>query len=270
MRRAAAPAKLNLALVAGPVRETGKHQLATVFQRIALADLIELEPAPALEVDGFPADTIVRRALEELARAAGVEPAWRVSIEKSVPVAAGLGGGSSDAATALRLANETLAEPLPAARLTELARRLGADVPFFLAEGPQLGSGDGSELRALRLPQDYAVLLLLPAGETKSSTADVYREFDRRGGERGFAERRARLLAALENVRRPVDLALLPANDLVASPLSARIAELGAFRSDVSGAGPAVYGLFEQRAEAERAAEALSESGEIWISEPAW
>lgn len=270
MSRATAAAKLNLALVVGPLQKSGKHELATVFQRIGLADQIELEPAPALRVDGFPADTIVRRALEALAKEAGVEPGWRVSIEKNVPVAAGLAGGSSDAATALRLANETLAQPLPAARLAALAAALGADVSFFLTEGPQLGTGDGSELCPLELPQDYAVLLLRPSGVTKSSTAEVYRAFDRRGGERGFVERRTVLRAALEKVRRPSDLAILPVNDLAASPLCARLAELGAFRADVSGAGPAVYGLFERRAQAETAAEAVSESGEIWITEPAW
>jgi 4-diphosphocytidyl-2-C-methyl-D-erythritol kinase len=267
---APAPAKLNLALVVGPVQENRKHELVTVFQRIALADRIVFEPAPSLRVDGFAPDTIVRLALETLAREAGVEPTWRVSIEKNVPVAAGLAGGSSDAATALRLANETLAEPLPRARLAELARKLGADVPFFLTEGPQLGKGDGSELRPLQLPQDYTVLLFLPAGVTKSSTAEVYRAFDRRGGEQGFAERRAALLAALEDVQRPSDLALLPANDLAASPTCARLVELGAFRSDVSGAGSAVYGLFERRARAEVAAKEMSRSGEIWITAPAW
>lgn len=265
-----APAKLNLALVVGPVQENGKHELVTVFQRIALADRIELEPALALQVDGFATDTIVRLALEALAREAGVEPVWRVSIEKNVPVAAGLAGGSSDAATALRLANETLAEPLSPARLAEIACALGADVPFFLTEGPQLGTRDGSELRPLQLPHDYTVLLLLPAGVTKPSTAEVYRAFDRRGGERGFSERRAALLAALEDVHRPSDLALLPANDLAASPTCARLTELGAFRSDVSGAGSAVYGLFERRTQAEDATEEMSGSGEIWITEPAW
>lgn len=265
-----APAKLNLALVVGPVQENGKHELVTVFQRIALADRIELEPAPALQVDGFATDTIVRLALEALAREAGVEPVWRVSIEKNVPVAAGLAGGSSDAATALRLANETLAEPLSPARLAEIACALGADVPFFLTEGPQLGTRDGSELRPLQLPHDYTVLLLLPAGVTKPSTAEVYRAFDRRGGERGFSERRAALLAALEDVHRPSDLALLPANDLAASPTCARLTELGAFRSGVSGAGSAVFGLFERRAQAEDATEEMSGSGEIWITEPAW
>jgi 4-diphosphocytidyl-2-C-methyl-D-erythritol kinase len=267
---ALAPAKLNLALVVGPVQENGKHELATVFQRIALADRIELEPAPALEIDGFSEDTLVRSVLETLAERAHVEPRWRVSIEKKVPVAAGLGGGSSDAASALRLVNATLGSSLSSAELLELARPLGADIPFFLLDGPQLGAGDGSELRSLALPQGYTVLVVLPAEVVKLSTGEVYRAFDERRGEKGFAERRAALLSALESVRRPSDLALLPANDLASSPLSARLLELGAFRADVSGAGPAVYALFEQRAKAEMAAEAMATIGEVWLTEPAW
>jgi 4-diphosphocytidyl-2-C-methyl-D-erythritol kinase len=267
---ALAPAKLNLALIVGPRRKNGKHELATVFQRIALADRIELEPAPALEITGFAADTIVRSILEALAKRVGVEPRWRVSIDKKVPVAAGLGGGSSDAAAALRLANATLDEPLAPSDLAELARPLGADIAFFCLDGPQLGQGDGSELRSLPLPQDYSVLLALPAGVVKSSTGEVYRAFDERRGERGFTERRDALLAALDSVHRTSDLALLPPNDLAGSPLSARLVELGAFRADVTGAGPALYGLFEQREEAERAARAMATAAEVWLSEPSW
>ena len=270
MTVALAPAKLNLALVIGPLRENGKHELATVFQRIARADRIELEPAPALEIAGFAGDTLVRSVLEALAARVRVEPRWRVSIEKKVPVAAGLGGGSSDAATALRLVNTTLGSPLSTSELIELARPLGADIPFFLLDGPQLGMGDGSELRSLTLPQGYTVLLVLPAGVVKSSTGEVYRAFDERRDERGFAERRDRLLAVLESVRKPSDLALLPANDLAGSALSAQLLELGAFRADVSGAGPAVYALFEQREKAEKAAETMATSGEVWLTEPAW
>ncbi len=99
MSRAPAPAKVNLALVVGPLRDDGKHEVLTVLQRIDLVDRIELREAPDLRVDGFADDTLVETALRRLARTAGVEPRWRVRIEKRIPVAAGLGGGSSDAAT---------------------------------------------------------------------------------------------------------------------------------------------------------------------------
>ena len=270
MSRAPAPAKINLALVVGPLRDDGKHEVLTVLQRIDLVDRIELEAALELRIDGFADETLVHAALSELARSAGVEPRWRVQIEKKIPVAAGLGGGSSDAATALRLANETLSEPLPVDELRNVAARIGADVPFFLADGPQLGSGDGSELEPLDLPQDFWVVVLLPHGAEKTSTADVYAAFDDRKDVAGFAERRQALLDGLAAVERPRDLAVLPPNDLVSSPLAEELRAAGAFRADVSGAGPALYGLFHHRRDADAARRALRRGGRSWLAAPAW
>jgi 4-diphosphocytidyl-2-C-methyl-D-erythritol kinase len=270
LRRAPATAKLNLALVVGAVRDDGKHEVTTVLQRLALADRVAIEDASALSVTGFPDDTLVREALAALADAAGVRARWRARVEKRIPVAAGLAGGSSDAATALRLANATLPEPLPSDRLHQLARALGADVPFFLADGPQLGESEGAELTPLELPQDYVVLLALPRAARKRSTADVYAEFDRRGGADGYGKRRAALLTALGTVERPRDLAALPPNDLVTSPLADALRALGAFRADVTGAGPTVYGLFQHRAAAINARRRLRLRGRTWLTAPAW
>jgi 4-diphosphocytidyl-2-C-methyl-D-erythritol kinase len=262
MRSLDAPAKINLALVVGPRRSDGKHEVATVLQRIDLADRISLEPGSTLEINGFPQDTLVRDAVLALASAAGVEPRWSVRIEKRIPVAAGLGGGSSDAATALRLANETLDEPLSEARLRELAATLSADLPFFLTTGTQLGAGDGSQLEGIDLPHDYVVLLLMPAAAMKSSTADVYAAFE---GAEGFEDRRAALLEALEER----DLAALPPNDLASSPVVEELRAAGAFRADVTGAGPAVFGLFTDQARAVAARDALAGRGETWLTAPA-
>ena len=271
MRRRPAPAKINLALVVGPPRPDGKHEVATVLQRIDFGDRVQLQPSPAgLAVGGFPGDTIVRRALQLLADEADVEPSWRATITKRIPVGSGLGGGSSDAATALRLANETLAEPLDDDRLHALAAQLGADVPFFLRPGPQLAQGDGTELERVDLPQDFFVVLVLPHDAHKPSTAAAYAEFDDRDGADGFEERRAAVLEALASVRRPRDLAALPPNDLASSPIAGELEELGAFRADVSGAGPAVYGLFHHRTSAQAARKHLRARGRTWITVPAW
>jgi 4-diphosphocytidyl-2-C-methyl-D-erythritol kinase len=270
VNRASATAKLNLALVVGPLRDDGRHEVATVLQRIDLADRVSIEPAAEFRVEGFAEDTLVRAALERLAEAANTDPCWHARIWKQVPVAAGLGGGSSDAATALRLANETLAEPLPPERLHELASELGADVPFFLTSGPQLGAGTGTKLEPLELPQDYWVVLLLPHDQRKPSTADVYAGFDRRDGAAGFEERHARLRETLAEAKRPRDLAALPPNDLAASPHAERLLEFGAVRADVSGAGPAVYGLFLHRAQAAAAERELEALGRTWITVPTW
>ncbi len=270
MRRLRAPAKINLALVVGPPAEGGKHEVATVLQRLALADEIALGAGERLTVSGFEGDTIVTEALASLAAAAGVEPAWHVDIVKSVPLAAGLGGGSSDAASALRLANELLPEPLAPHGLAALAATIGADVPFFLADGPQLGTGDGSVLEPLDLPQDFQVVLILPSGRLKTSTRDVYSAFDAREGAVGFEARRTELLEALAAVRNAGDLGRLPLNDLASSPLAERLLEAGAFRADVSGAGPCVYGLFADRDEADAAARSLRPECRTWVTAPLW
>jgi 4-diphosphocytidyl-2-C-methyl-D-erythritol kinase len=268
--RAPACAKLNLALVVGPKRAGGKHEVTTLLQRIDLFDRVAVEPAADLSVEGFPDDTLVLRALTVLARAAAVEPRWRVTIWKRLPVAAGLGGGSSDAATALRLANATLERPLSAGPLHDLAATIGADVPFFLTHGPQLGEQDGTTLSPSAVPQDFWVVVVLLHGATKRSTASVYAAYDERNGTDGYDERRSRLLTALAAVRRPHDLAALPSNDLASSPLADELRAAGAFRADVSGAGPAVYGLFRRRRDADAARRALAPRGRVWMAVPAW
>jgi 4-diphosphocytidyl-2-C-methyl-D-erythritol kinase len=125
VNRAPATAKLNLALVVGRAGENGMHEVTTVYQRLDLADRVAVVPVSGLRVSGFAEDTLVRKALEALAEAAGVAPAWEARLTKRIPVAAGLGGGSSDAATALRLANELLAEPLPEVAYRGLGRVVG-------------------------------------------------------------------------------------------------------------------------------------------------
>jgi 4-diphosphocytidyl-2-C-methyl-D-erythritol kinase len=220
VRRAPATAKLNLTLVVGPKRDDGRHEVATVLQRLDLADRIAVEPSERLRVEGFPDDTLVRAALETLASAAAVEPRWLARIWKRIPVAAGLGGGSSDAATALRLANALRRKPLPEEDLRAHACELGADVPYFLADG--------------------------------------------------YGKRRAELAEALANVRRPRDLAALPPNDLASSPVAEELRDLGAFRADVTGAGPAVYGLFHHREQAAAAERRLRLRGRTWLSVPTW
>ena len=151
-----------------------------------------------------------------------------------------------------------------------LAATVGADVPFFLVDGPQIGRGDGSELEAVDLPQDYWIVVALPLGATKESTAAVYRRFDDRAGANGWKTRNAKLQRALAAVRRPRDLAALPPNDLASSPLAAELLRLGAFRADVSGAGPAVYGLFHHRRHAGEARRALRSAARTWLTVPVW
>ncbi|MDX6369860.1 MAG: 4-diphosphocytidyl-2-C-methyl-D-erythritol kinase [Gaiellaceae bacterium] len=252
----------------GPLRDDGKHELVTLYQRVALSDRIAVERSAELRVAGFRDDTLVRRALECVAGDNG--STFSAHVTKRIPVAAGLGGGSSDAATALHLANALRNEPYDDERLYAFARELGADVPYFLADGPQLGTGDGTQLTPVELPQDYWIVLVLPRSAAKRSTASVYGSFDELQGERGYDRRRAELLGALDSIERPRDLAALPPNDLASSPVAKELEELGAFRADVTGAGPAVYGLFLHAAQARAAQREMSPVGRTWITAPAW
>lgn len=267
-RTAAAPAKVNLALVVGPVRPDGRHELVTVLQRVELADEVTVRRAEAVAVDGYAGDTIVAAALDAVRAATGV--AFAAHVRKEIPVASGLAGGSSDAATALMLANELLDEPLADDVVHAIAAGLGSDVPFFLAEGPQLGTGDGTELAAQTLPQAFAVVLALAHGAVKESTASVYHAFDARHGEQGFDDRRQRLLDLLGAIAAPADLAALPSNDLASSPVAEELRARGAFRADVTGAGPVVYGLFEDEAAATAACASLADRALTWLTRPRW
>jgi 4-diphosphocytidyl-2-C-methyl-D-erythritol kinase len=274
-RTAPVAAKINLALVVGERGEDGRHEVVTVLQRVDICDRIELEPAASLRVEGFKEDTLVRSALTALATAVDPKPAWHVRLRKRIPVAAGLGGGSADAAAALVLANDMLDRPLDENALHELGAALGADVPFFLTPGPKLAEGGGERLSPLELPQDYWILVALPRRLRKQGTGAVYRRFDELDGAAGFGERRRRLLSALEACRRPRDFADFPPNDLAGAtdgtaPFVEELRARGAFRVDVTGSGPAVYALFHRREHAVAAARRLRLRARVWIAAPVW
>ena len=274
MIRAAAAAKINLSLVVGGTRADGLHELTSIFQRVDIVDRIAIERAESIVVEGFDDDTLVHAALAAIIEVSSASGGFRVTIDKQIPVAAGLGGGSADAGTVLRLANDLLREPLSIHELSTLGFSLGADVPFFVQPGPQLIEGAGELSTPAELPQDYWVLVALPAGVEKPSTGEIYDRFDRAGGQDGYAERRADLLDRLPRCVRARDIGSLPGNDLgphagglqLADELRAR----GAFRADVSGAGPAVYGLFLQQRRANQALESLEGTRAAWLTVPVW
>jgi 4-diphosphocytidyl-2-C-methyl-D-erythritol kinase len=270
--RARAFAKINLGLAVGPKRPDGKHEIATILQRVDLHDDLDVEraDAPGSVVEGFVEDTIVRRALELLDDRTGSGSGWRVRIDKRIPVAAGLGGGSSDAAAALRSANELAQAPLVDTELVEIAAQVGSDVPFFVTPGSKLATGDGTDLERIVLPYDYWVVLVLPRDQRKESTAAVYLSVDPALGS-NFDGRRRALFGALRGLESSLQLAELPRNDLAtaaSAPTVAELTALGAFRADLSGAGPTVYGLFEAEEDARQAERTLRRVGETWLASP--
>jgi 4-diphosphocytidyl-2-C-methyl-D-erythritol kinase len=265
VHRALAPAKVNLGLFVGPVRASdGRHELVSVMQSISLADELTLEPAPAgserdeIVCPGVPVpaeQNLAAAALRAFRASTGWQaPPLRLSIAKRIPVAAGLGGGSADAAAALRLARH--ASGLGDERLLRtLAAELGADVPAQVAPGRWLASGAGERLQELAPARSpFGVLVL--ALETALSTAAVYMEADRLGQLRTHAalrERRLELSAALDHgAALPAATELLH-NDLQRAAVSlcpqiagalAQARGAGAELALVSGSGPTVLGLF--------------------------
>jgi 4-diphosphocytidyl-2-C-methyl-D-erythritol kinase len=263
--RALAPAKVNLGLFLGPPREADdRHELVSVMQSISLADELTLAPATAdaahdeLECPGVPGpagENLAARALAAFRAATGWQaPPLRLSIVKRIPVAAGLGGGSADAAAALRLAAR--ASGLGDERLLrELAVALGADVPAQVAPGRWLATGAGEHLAELPDPNRPLGVLVLPLN-AELSTAAVYAEADRLGlprARRELAERDAQLRAALElGAPLPADVELLH-NDLQRAAISLcpqitdaleEARDAGATQMLLSGSGPTVVGLY--------------------------
>jgi 4-diphosphocytidyl-2-C-methyl-D-erythritol kinase len=258
--------KINLSLRVGPRRADGYHELATVLAALPLGDSLELEPAPATQVEAprlAGGDALVTLALELLAARTGHTSGWRVHIEKLAPVGAGIGGGSADAGAALRLANATLPVPLGADDLLALAAQVGSDVPFF-ASGRQgaLARGRGELLEPCSLGAAAWIVLAWPGVEL--STSQVYARYRPAPG---AAERVSALVAADFAVAGASALAGLVENDLTAAaealcPPIARLRErllaCGALVACMSGSGSAVFGIFDSEAAAEVAHEQLA------------
>ncbi len=252
-----APAKLNLCLFLGPRRGDGLHELCSLFEPLALADAIDVSEAERDEVlcEGVEGENLAGRALAGLRRRGWHGPPLRIEIEKRIPVAAGLGGGSADAAAVLRLAREPatgVAGSVP--DLEELAAELGADVPSQLVPSLALVRGAGERVARLPDPEPHAVVLLPGGGGL--STAEVFAEADRLGLGRSDEQLEAlaqRLLTAAGAGASPLDYAELLQNDLepAARALRPDVGEaLGALRDAgaplalLTGSGPTAFGLF--------------------------
>lgn len=254
--RTLAPAKINVCLFLGPTRPAdGRHELVTVLQSVGLADrvLVELadEDATADEVVN-PAVTGTRdlalRALDELRSQGVLLPPLRLTIDKRIPVAGGMAGGSADAGAALRLAAR-VAGGVPADVLHEVAARLGADVPAQVRPGRVLATGAGERLQRVPGTPPYAVLVV--PDDQGLSTADVFREADRLGLARdaaGLADALAQVQDGLPDL--PDTLCvneLEPAALTIRPALGTRLAAIKAAGADVallSGSGPTTLGLF--------------------------
>jgi len=280
--RIEAPAKLNLCLFLGPRREDGLHSLCSLFEPLALADLIEVRPGEAAAGGAGPdevvcaaveGDNLAAEALAALRACGWQHPPLRVEIAKRIPVAAGLGGGSADAAAILRFARDRNESAEWAPDLEEIAAELGADVPSQLVPALSLVQGAGERVERLPEPAPHAVVLLSGGGGL--STAEVFAEADRLGLGRGAAELDEladRLRAAAAAASSPISYAALLANDLEPAARSLRpeigdaldgLREAGAPLALLTGSGPTAFGLFPDLAAAEAAAARLDRDDAI-------
>jgi len=273
--RIQAPAKLNLCLYLGPTRDDGLHELCSLFEPLALADTIEVSESNSDEVlcAGVEGENLAARALVALREAGWQSPPLRLEIEKRIPVAAGLGGGSADAAAVLRLARHSGRAGDEAPDLERIAAGLGADVPSQLSPALALVQGAGERVARLPAPASHASLLLPGGGGL--STAAVFAEADRLGLGRGEAELgglASRLRRAAADGASPLEYRDLLANDLEPAALSLRpdiggaldaLRHAGAPLAFMSGSGPTAVGLFPTLAEAKSAAERLDRDDAI-------
>jgi 4-diphosphocytidyl-2-C-methyl-D-erythritol kinase len=279
-----APAKLNLGLYLGKPREDGLHELCSLFEPLALADLLRITEAERDEVicPGVEGDNLAARALRALRERGWDAPPLRIEIEKRTPVAAGLGGGSADAAAVLRLSTghfsfsdneKSPATPGVVADLPAIAAELGADVPSQLRPALALVRGAGERVEPLPAPAEHAALLLPSGGGL--STKDVFDEADRLGlgrEEDALDAIADELRAAAGAGASPLAYVDLIVNDLEPAAVSLRpdIGDaLEALRTTqapavfLSGSGPTAVALFSSLREAERAASELDRDDAI-------
>jgi 4-diphosphocytidyl-2-C-methyl-D-erythritol kinase len=274
--RISAPAKLNLCLYLGPHREDGLHELCSLFEPLTLADMIEVREDERDEVacPGVEGDNLAARALAALRERGWNGPPLRIEIDKRIPVAAGLGGGSADAAAVLRLARDRAVGPagwIP--DLEEIAAELGADVPSQLSPALALVQGAGERVERLPGPAPHAVVLLPGGGGL--GTAEVFAEADRMGLGRDAVELEdlaGRLRATAGAGASPLAYPDLLVNDLEPAARSLRpeigealdaLRAAGASQALLTGSGPTAFGLFGSLGEARMAAEATGRDDAI-------
>ena len=276
--RLRATAKINLSLEVLGRRPDGYHEVRSVLQAVDLADWVEIEEADALtlrvEPEGAaPAEeNLVLRAAELLRGATGATRGAAITLRKQIPVAAGLGGGSSDAAAALLGLSRLWALDLDQAQLGVLAARLGSDVPFFLGGATALASGRGEQLEELPAPVErFAVIVTPTTGWDERKTARMYALLDARAHSDGSrtAETARRIRAG-----EPVGDALFNVFDEVASTAfgsyeAARSLLMSMHPGPVllAGSGPSLFVLTDDADAGERVRATMAGHGyAVWIT----
>ncbi len=270
-------AKINLCLEVLGRRRDGYHDLLTVMQTIDLYDTLTFEPAdllvltcsdPLLENE----DNLVLRAARLLQRAAGLASGARIHLEKGIPVAAGLGGGSSDAATTLVALSQMWGLHMSPANLHNLASALGSDVPFFLLGGTALAAGRGDDLTPLPALREHWVVLVRPQVEIPDKTQLMYAHLTPREYTSG---RIVHHVARAIREGRPMEPGLIfNAFEWVAfrhfervDRARQQVVDAGADHVRLCGAGPSLYAIYAEQESAHLLYERLQEEGvEVYLT----
>lgn len=267
-----APAKLNLSLDCLGTLPNGYHDLSMVMQTVELHDTVKLQKSDTIEVycDAVKTDNIAASAAKAFFAQTGISRGVSIHIEKRIPIAAGLAGGSADAAATLVGLNALYNAELTKEQLCEIGAKIGADVPFCIIGGTCHVQGIGEKITSLSPLPDCSIILI-KQGE-KSSTGEMYRKLD-----------------ALPDMQHPETEQLILAiqsGDLV---LAARLCknvftdlyndekrqlinlllQNGALGAELSGSGPSVYGIFDDEDKAQKCFSALQNMhGEIFLTKP--
>lgn len=257
-----AHAKVNLTLEVLGRLPDGYHEVATVMQALALHDVLSFAPSDDLVVltdtpELMLPDNLVLRAAQALQMETATRKGARIVLEKNIPLAAGLGGGSTDAACTLSALNELWELNLPAARLMGIGARLGADVPFFFVDGTALATGKGETITPLPPFPSRQVLLVCPRVRLPDKTRAMYSRIKPSHYSNGAATRR--LVEALKKGEVPdieadanVFLPILLAANAVVRDCYDRMRQLSIYPVLLSGAGPTLFTLIDDDARAQR------------------
>ena len=265
-------AKLNLYLDITGILPDGYHELRSVMQSVSLWDTVEVRPAAeiTLQVDKpyIPSDerNTAFKAAKAFFAATGIEGGADISVKKRIPVGAGMAGGSADAAAVLNLLNVIYGLPLDQEQLTAVAASVGADVPFCLEGGTMLCEGKGEKLTPLPRLKRCGIVVVKPRFSVSTKTA--YAMFDEVGGDCPEADG---ILTALKKGSLQ-DICAAMGNDLekcIAQKypeievIKAELMAQGAMGAMMTGSGSAVFGIFENKADADRVTGRLRRPG--WL-----
>ena len=263
-------AKLNLTFEVLGRRDDGFHQVATIMQTISLADVLDFDHDSELKVECEYAElageqNLVWQGAVELAKAGNVEPKARISIEKHIPVGMGLGGGSSDAATALLGLNALWDLGLPLERLAEIAAGLGSDVSFFLWGGTALAQGKGEQITILPALPPLAVTLVFPDLVIPNKTAAMYSKLTRgQFSDGGVTRQMIQILTSGQFVKESVSGLVFNSFSEVAAQsypelteMCGKVVDQGGPVMHLCGAGPAFFTLPSSEEEHQWIAELL-------------